>query len=106
MDIHSRISVLPSSSQVGQFWEAKINFDGEVSLTLGSTIEDSLACCKFPSNRSTPEFRHLPAGDEGDGTMKYPASELGMSGILVAPLVLHVVHVRLVEVLGFVACYV
>jgi hypothetical protein len=52
------------------------------------TTEVSLANRKILSNRSSPDFRYLPARDEGDRTMKHSSSELGMRGILVVPLVL------------------
>jgi hypothetical protein len=91
VDIHSRISILSSYSVSRgwkKYWEAKHVSDGEVSLTLGSTSEVSLANCKILSNRSSPDFRYLPARDEVDRTMKHSSSELGMRGTLVAPLVL------------------
>jgi hypothetical protein len=82
---------------------AKHVSDGEVSLTFRSTSEVSLANCKILSNRSSPDFRYLPARDEVDRTMKYSSSELGMHGILVAPCFLFALtsaHVGLVEVSG------
>jgi len=61
---------------------------GEVSPTLGSTSEVSLANYKILSYRSSPDFRYLPASHEGDRTVKHSPMELGMRGILVDPLVL------------------
>lgn len=71
-------------------------------LTLGSTSEVSLASRKILSNRSSPDFRNLPARDEGART-KPSSSVLGMRGIMVTPLLgaLTSVHVGLVEVPGW-----
>ena len=81
----------------GKYWEVKHISDGEVSLTLESTSEVSLANRKILSDRSSPDFRYLPARHEGDRTMKHSSSELVVRGVLIAPLVL---CARLVEVSG------
>jgi hypothetical protein len=59
-----------------------------VSLTLGSTSVVSLANCKILSNRSSQDFRYLPARDEGDRTMKHSSMGLKMYRMLVVPFVL------------------
>jgi hypothetical protein len=77
-------------------------FPMERSLTFGSTSEVSLANRRILSNRSSLEFKYLPASDDGDRTMKH-SFELEMRGILVVPLVpcaLTSIHVGLVEMTG------
>ena len=71
-----------------------------MSLTLGSASKVSLASRKFLSNRSTSDFRYLPARSDGDRTIKYSSSELGMRGMPVDPSVLHAFDVGLMEVSG------
>jgi len=50
----------------------------EVSLTLESTSEVSLANRKILSNRSLLDNSYLPAGDNGDRAMKNISSKLDM----------------------------
>jgi hypothetical protein len=100
----SRFSwLVPVLVEVGKYWESKHVSDGEVSLTLESTSEVSLASRKILSNCSSSDFRYLLARDEGEPTVKLSSSELDMRGILVVPLVhcvLTSVHVGLLEVTG------
>jgi hypothetical protein len=86
-----------------KYWVAKHFSDREVSFTLWSTSDITLANRKILSDCSSPDFRYLPARDEGEPTVKLSSSDLDMRGILVVPLVLCAltgVHVQLVEVTG------
>ena len=75
-------------------------FPMEVSLTLESSSEVSLANRKILSNHSLPDISYVPASDNGERAMKNISSELDMRGILVVLLVLFALtstHVGLVE---------